>query len=103
MVDSAVIDAILKSGGVGTAIILVLILTNILYTRFSMQRVEAEVSNWKAAFEAERNARETERAANNELRATVIVQTQRADAAVETAKLAGELLEELRRRTSAAT
>ena len=50
------------------------------------------------AQEAERAARETERKANDELRATVLIQTQRADAAVETAKLARELLEDIRGR-----
>lgn len=99
MIDSGIITAILSSAGTGTAIIVVLILTGILVTRQAMQRVEKDADDWKTAYEKERAARETERKAGDELRAANIVQTQRADAAVETAKLARELLEDLRRRT----
>jgi hypothetical protein len=99
VIDSGIITAILSSAGTGTAIIVVLILTGILVTRQAMQRVEKDADDWKTAYEKERAARETERKAGDELRAANIVQTQRADAAVETAKLARELLEDLRRRT----
>jgi len=85
MPDSSVITAILSSAGAGTAIIVILILGGVLQTKAFVQRVEQEAENWKAAYEAERAARETERKANDELRATVLIQTQRADAAVETA------------------
>jgi hypothetical protein len=100
-IDSGILTAILSSAGAGTAIIVILILTGILATRQEVQRIEKEADDWRAAYEAERAARETERKAGDELRAANIAQTQRADAAVETAKLARELLEDLRRRTSA--
>jgi len=101
VVDSAIITAILSTAGSGTALIVVMIVTGILATRQEMRRAEKEAGDWKAAYEAERAARETERKAGDELRAANIVQTERADAAVETAKLARELLEDLRRRTNA--
>jgi hypothetical protein len=100
-VDSGILTAVLSTAGSGTALIVTLILTGILRTAQEMKRAEKDAGDWKAAYEAERAARETERKANDELRATVIVQTDRADAAVETAKLARELLEDLRRRTNA--
>lgn len=103
MIDSSMIATILSSAGAGTAIIVVLILTGILHTRADMQRVEREAEDWKTAYQGERNARDTERAANNELRAAALAQSQRADASVEAAKLARELLEDLRRRTNAST
>jgi ABC-type hemin transport system ATPase subunit len=101
VIDSGIITAILSSAGAGTAIIVVLILTGVLATRQEVTRTEKEADDWKAAYEAERAARETERKAGDELRAAVIAQTERADAAVETAKLAREVLEDLRRRTNA--
>jgi hypothetical protein len=100
-VDSGTIAAILASAGSGTAVIVILILTGIMATRQEVTRLEKEAADWKAAYEAERAARETERKAGDELRAANIVQAERADAAVETAKLTRELLEDLRRRTNA--
>jgi predicted Holliday junction resolvase-like endonuclease len=90
-VDSGILTAVLSSAGAGTAIIVVLLLTGILVTKSYLERVEHE---------AEKQARETERHANDELRATALVQSQRADAAVETAKLAQALLEDIRKRTA---
>jgi len=101
-VDPGILAAVLSSAGAGTALMVVLIISGILATRQEVTRIEKEADDWKAAYEAERAARETERRAGDELRATVIAQTERADAAVETAKLAREVLEDLRRRTSAA-
>jgi hypothetical protein len=101
VVDSGIITAILSSAGAGTAIIVILILTGILHTRAFVERLERDADDWKTAWDGERNARETERKANDELRAAALVQSQRADAAVETARLARELLEDFRRRTNA--
>lgn len=100
-VDSGIITAVLSTAGSGTALIVTLIITGILRTGQETKRLEKDADDWKAAYEAERAARETERKAGDELRATVIVQTDRADAAVETANLARELLEDFRRRTNA--
>lgn len=99
MPDSALLSVLSSAGVAG--VFCVMFITGLVPTRGEVRRTEKEAGDWKAAYEAERTARETERRANDELRATVIVQTQRADAAVETAKLARELLEDLRRRTSA--
>jgi hypothetical protein len=100
-IDSSIITAILGTSGSGAALIVVLIITGILSTWREVRRIEKDADDWKAAYEAERAARETERKAGDELRAANVAQTQRADAAVETAKLARELLENLRRRTNA--
>lgn len=100
-VDSGIITAILSTAGSGTALIVVLIILGILRTAQEAKRLEKDADDWKAAWQGERAARETERKANDELRAANIVQGDRADAAVETAKLARELLEDLRRRTNA--
>lgn len=100
-VDPDILRAVFTSAGAGTALIVVLILTGLLCTRQEAKRTEKEADNWKAAYEAERIARETERKANDELRAAALVQAQRADAAVETAKLATALLNDLRKRTDA--
>jgi hypothetical protein len=98
-VDSGILTGILSSAGAGTALIVIMMLTDILYGRSYVKRIERDADDWKSAYEAEKNARETERHANDELRAAALVQSQRADAAVETAKLAQALLEDLRRRT----
>jgi Tfp pilus assembly protein PilX len=100
-VDSGIITAVLSTVTGSGGIIVTLITTGILRTGQETKRLEKNADDWKAAYEAERAARETERKAGDELRATVIVQTDRADAAVETAKLARELLEDFRRRTNA--
>lgn len=97
-VDSGMVAAIMSSAGAGTALIVVLLLTGILCTRNYVQRVENEADGWKSAYEGERAARETDHAVAEELRKAVVVQTQRADAAVEVARLTKELLEDLRRR-----
>lgn len=99
-VDSGILTAVLSSAGAGTALMVILIISGILATRQEVTRIEKEADDWKTAYEAERGARETERKAGDELRAAVIAQTERADAAVETAKLAREVLEDLRRRTT---
>ena len=99
--DSALLS-ILSSAGVA-GVMCVCFIIGLIPTRGEVQRAEKDADDWKSAYEAERAARETERKANDELRAANIVQAQRADAAVETAKLARELLEDLRRRTSAPT
>jgi pyruvate/2-oxoglutarate dehydrogenase complex dihydrolipoamide acyltransferase (E2) component len=101
VVDSGIITAILSTAGSGTALIVVLIVLGILRTAQEAKRLEKDAADWQAAYQAERTARETERKTGDELRATVLAQTERADAAVETAKLARELLEDLRRRTDA--
>ena len=98
VVDSSILGTVLASAGSGTAIIVVLILSGILRTGQEVKRIEKDADNWKAAYKGERDARETERKANDELRAAAMVQAQRADAAVETAKLATALLEDLRRK-----
>jgi hypothetical protein len=101
VVDSGILNAVLASAGSGTALIVILLLTGLLATKSLTERLERDAADWKSAFEAERNARETERNANDELRATALVQAQRADAAVETARLAQALLEDLRKRQNA--
>lgn len=98
MIDSGIISAVIASAGSGTAIIVILLLTGLLATRGYTQRIEKEADGWKEAYEAERAARATDHAGAEELRRAVVVQTQRADAAVEVAKLTKELLEDLRRR-----
>jgi len=97
--DSALLS-ILSSAGVA-GVFCIFYVVGLVPTRGEVRLAEKDADNWKAAYEAERAARETERKANDELRAANIVQTQRADAAVETAKLARELLEDLRRRKNA--
>jgi hypothetical protein len=96
--DSALLS-ILSSAGVA-GVFCVLFIIGMLPTRGEVSRLEKNADDWKAAFERMDAARETERKANDELRAANIVQAQRADAAVETAKLARELLEDFRRRAS---
>lgn len=86
--------AILQSAGAGTAVMVLLILFGILSPRTFVQRLEREADGWQAAYE-------TERSAHDETRRTLGIQTQRADAAVEAAKLTGELLNDLRRRRDA--
>jgi len=86
VIDSGIISAVIASAGSGTAIIVILLLTGLLATRGYTQRIEKEA------------ARATDHAGAEELRRAVVVQTQRADAAVEVAKLTKELLEDLRRR-----
>lgn len=101
MVDAGIITALLSATGGSAGIIVVLIITGVLSTRQEVKRVEKDARDWQKAYEAERAARETERKAGDEMRAANIVQTERADAAVETAKLARALLEDLQRRTNA--
>lgn len=99
-VDPTILAEIAKSAGAGTALILILILSGFLFTRAEMRKTEKDAADWKTAAETERKARETERAANDELRATALAEAKRADAAVETARLTRELLEDLRRKDS---
>lgn len=96
MPDSSLIQGILGSAGAGTALIVIMILTGILSTKRYTDRVEKEVAEWKAAYAKER---ELAGARDTALAAAV----QRADAAVEVAALTKELLEDLRRRTDAAS
>ena len=94
MPDSSVLTQVVSSAGAGTALIVVLILTGILNTSRYTDRVEAEGKRWKEAYDAERQLGAAKDAA---LAAAVT----RADAAVEVASLAKELLEDLRRRSDA--
>jgi hypothetical protein len=98
IVDSSIASAVLTSAGAGTALIVILLLTGLLATGQAMKRIERESDGWKGAYEAERSARVADHAAAEELRKAVVAQTQRADAAVEVAKLTKELLEDLRKR-----
>jgi hypothetical protein len=93
-VDSSLLQGILTSAGAGTALIVVMILTGILSTRRYTDRVEREVTYWKAAYT-------TEREASAERDRALAAAVQRADAAVEVAALTKDLLEDLRRRTAA--
>jgi hypothetical protein len=92
-VDSSLISGILGSAGAGTALIVIMILTGVLNTRRYTDRVEREVTYWKAAFTAERELSAVKDRA-------VAAAVERADAAVEVAALTKELLEDLRRRTA---
>lgn len=94
MPDSSVLTQVMTSAGSGTALIVVLILTGILNTSRYTDRIEAEGKRWHQAYDAERQLSTAKDAA---LAAAVT----RADAAVEVASLAKELLEDLRRRTDA--
>jgi hypothetical protein len=94
-VDSSLLSGILGSAGAGTALIVVMLLTGILSTKKYTDRLDKDVAYWKAAAE-------TERTANIAKDAVVATAAQRAEAAVEVAQLTRELLEDLRRRTSAA-
>ena len=93
--DSTLIQGILSSAGAGTALIVILILSNILFTRKYVDRVELEAAQWKAAAEAKDAVVAAAQAATQ-------AAIQRADAAVEVAELTKELLTDLRRRTDAA-
>lgn len=99
MLDTALVNVLTGAGVAG--VFCALFISGVLPTPREVKRLEKDAAGWHAAYEAERAARETERKAGDELRAANIVQTERADAAVETAKLARELLEDLRRRTNA--
>lgn len=99
MPDTALVQVLTGAGVAG--VFCILFIAGILPTPREVRRLEKDAADWRAAYDAERTARETERKAGDELRAANIVQTERADAAVETAKLARELLEDLRRRTNA--
>lgn len=86
MPDSAIITTILQSAGAGTAIIVVLLLTGMLVTGRSAQRSEKETESWRAAYESER-------AAHQKTAAALAVASDRAETAVETARITKELLE----------
>lgn len=101
-VDSGVVTTVLSSAGAGTALIVVLLLTGLLALGSEVKRAQKEADEWKTAYEAERKARETERAAGEESRRALLLQTQRADAAVQTAEITRDLLEDFRRRRDAA-
>ena len=93
-VDSSLLSGVLASAGAGTALIVIMLLTGILNTKRYTDRVEQDAAYWKAAFEAEQKVSAAARAAAD-------AAARRADAAVEVAALTKELLEDLRRRTSA--
>ncbi len=95
MPDSSLLSAIITSAGAGTALIVVMLLTGVLSTWRYTNRIEKEASYWRAACEKERDISTAKDAA---LSAAV----QRAEAAVEVAKLTKELLVDLQRRTDAA-
>jgi hypothetical protein len=95
MPDSSLLSGILGSAGAGTALIVVMILTGILSTKRYTDRVEKDAAYWKTAYE-------TEQQASTAAREAALTAARRADAAVEVAALTKELLEDLRRRTSAA-
>jgi hypothetical protein len=90
MIPDSVIAAIFSSAGAGTAIICVLLLTGALSTRLYTQRLEKDSADWHAAYDDERKAHQATRDA-------LILASDRAEAAVETAKLTRMLLEEARR------
>lgn len=94
-IDSSYIAQIIQSAGAGTALMLILLLIGIVQTKTYTQRVEKEADQWHAAWEAEHKARE-------ELALALAAERQRADAAVETAKIATDVLEGLRGRMHAA-
>jgi len=96
MPDPATLQAILGSAGAGTALIVTMILTGVLSTWRYTNRLERDVEYWKGAAG-------TERQASMAKDAVLAAAVQRADAAVEVAALTKELLEDLRRRTDAAT
>jgi hypothetical protein len=83
--DSAVLTAIVQSAGAGTAIIVVLLLLGLLVTGKSAQRTEKEADSWKTAYEAEL-------AAHQKTRDALVVANERAEAAVEAARITKELL-----------
>lgn len=95
-VDSSLLSAILGSAGAGTALIVIMLLTGVLSTRQYTGRIEKECEYWKSAFTAERELSGAKEKA-------VAAAVERADAAVEVAKLTKELLQDLRRRTDAAS
>lgn len=93
-IDSSIIAQILQSAGAGTAIMLILLLLGIVQPKSYVQRVEKEADQWHAAYEAQL-------AANSEKDKALASERSRADAAVETAKIATEVLEGLRGRINA--
>jgi hypothetical protein len=97
MPDSEILTAIVQSAGAGTAIIVILLLLNLLSTRWYTRRIEGEADAWKAAYERERDAHQVTRDA-------LVRANDRAEAAVESARVTKELLEltreEHRRRES---
>jgi hypothetical protein len=83
--DSAVLTTVLQSAGAGTALIVVLLLLGLLVTGRANDRTEREADGWKAAYDSER-------AAHEKTRDMLAVANQRAEAAVETARITKELL-----------
>jgi hypothetical protein len=82
---------LLKTGG-PFGIVLVLMVTGFLVTKGAHDDMRADREAWRAAFETERAAHQTTREALTE-------EARRADAAVEAAKLANNLLDRLGHRT----
>jgi hypothetical protein len=100
-VDPSIVTAVLSTTGTGTGVVVALIISGVLRTGQEVKRLEKETDDWKAAYKGEKEARETDRKANDELRGAALVQSQRADAAVETAKLATAFLNDIRKRADA--
>jgi hypothetical protein len=95
-VDSSLLTGVLSSAGAGTALIVIMLLTGLLNTRRYVDRIEKDSDYWKAAYEKEQQVSAT-------ARETAAAAVRRADAAVEVAALTKDLLQDLRRRTDAAT
>jgi hypothetical protein len=92
-VSDSLIAAILQSGGIGTAIIVVLIMLGFLDPKKYTDRLEQEADRWRTAYEASR-------AENEELRRQTAVHADRAEVAAQVAQRATETLERLIERTS---
>lgn len=86
MPDSALLTGVLSSAGAGTAIMVILWLCGLLYAKPSYDRVIHEADNWHTAYDAERTAHQATRDA-------LVVANQRAEAAIETARVTKQLLD----------
>jgi hypothetical protein len=95
-VDTSLIGSILQNAGIGTAIIVVLVLLGILDPARYTKAAEADRDKWHAAYEASR-------AENDELRKALAAQTARGDAANETAQHLTEVIERLQARSDASS
>jgi hypothetical protein len=92
-VSDTLIAAILQSAGMGTAIIVILIMMGFLDPKKYTNRLEKEADGWRTAYEASR-------AENEELRRLAAIHAERADTAAAVAQRATETLERLIERTS---
>jgi hypothetical protein len=87
-VDTSLIGSILQNAGVGTAIIVVLVLVGVLDPARYTKAAEADRDKWHAAYEKLREEGE-------ELRRALAAQTARGDAANETAQRLTDVVERL--------